>query len=139
MDRLTRTLIALELLLCVAAVCGGVQLAAVAPHDAMPADALARTPFSSWVWPGIFLIATVAVPAGAVAAGALARRAWSHVGHVAVGLLLVGWIAVQVAVIGSVSALQPVMAGWGLAIAALGAADYRRRPRVASTSLRDGP
>src|ERR1041384_1829785 len=115
----------LELLLCIAAAGGGAWLVVFAPHDAMPADILARTPFSSWAWPGLFLIATVALPAGLVAAGAIAGRAWSHLGHLAVGLILLGWIGVQVLVIGPVSALQPVMAAWGLAIAALGAAHYR--------------
>jgi hypothetical protein len=120
--RFGRTLIGLELALAVAAAGGGLQLAVIAPHDAMPAETLARTPFSSWVWPGVLLILTVAVPAAVVGIGAWARRPFAVPGHPVVGGLLIGWIVVQIAVIGPVSVLQPVMFCWGLAILALGLA-----------------
>jgi hypothetical protein len=123
--RFGRTLGALEAVLSVAAAGGAVYLA-VSPHDAMPADLLARTPFPSWLVPGILLGLCVAVPAGAVAYGVFARRPYAHAGHVLVGLALTGWIVVQVAVIGFVASLQPVMFTWGLVILLLGAANYRR-------------
>jgi hypothetical protein len=101
---------------------GGVQLAIVAPDSALAAGTLARTPFSSWVVPGVLLIATVAVPAAVVAVGAAAGRSYSHAGHPLVGLVLVGWIAIQLLVIGPVSALQALMFGLGVTIFALGGA-----------------
>jgi hypothetical protein len=123
--RYGRTLIGLEIALAVAAAGGGVDLAVVAPHDAMPADLLARTPFSSWVWPGVFLTATVAVPAAVVAGGALARRAYAHAGHPLLGVIVLGWIAVQLIVIGPTSFLQPFIAAWGALLLGLGAVNYR--------------
>jgi hypothetical protein len=123
--RFTRTLIVLELALSVGAIGGALNLVVFAARDAMPADLLARTPFSSWVWPGIALMLTVAVPAAIVAIGAWVGRPFAHVGHPLVGMILIGWIIVQVWVIGPVSALQPVMAIWGLLITVLGASNYR--------------
>jgi hypothetical protein len=92
----------------------------------MPASMLARTPFPTWVVPGLLLALCVAVPAGVVAFGAATRRTYAHPGHPLLGLTLMGWILVQVAVIGPVSALQPVMFAWGLAILLLGWLNYRR-------------
>jgi hypothetical protein len=115
----------LETALCIGAVAGGIDLI-VQPHDAMPAALLAETPFASWVWPGILLMLTVAVPAGVVAAATFGRRTFAHVGHMIVGVILIGWIIVQVIVIGPVAALQLVMAAWGAVIAVLGAINYRQ-------------
>lgn len=123
--RFAGTLLTLETGLCVAAA-GGAFYLVTTPHDAMPASALARTPFPTWVMPGVLLAVCVAVPAGVVAFGTAARRAYAHPGHPLLGLVLMGWIAGQVAVIGPVSWLQPVMFAWGLALAVLGSANYRR-------------
>jgi len=123
--RFARALLTLETGLCAAAA-GGAYYLVTTPHDAMPASALARTPFSTWVVPGVLLAVCVAAPAGVVAFGAAARRAYAHAGHPLLGLALMGWIVVQVAVIGPVSWLQPAMFAWGLAILVLGSANYRR-------------
>ncbi len=123
--RFGRILVTLELSLGIAAIGGGIALV-TSPRDAMPHELLDRTPFSTWVWPGLLLIATVAVPALVGAAAALLRRPFAHVGHPLVGVVLMGWIVVQLVVIGPTSWLQPVMATWGAAILALGAANYRR-------------
>jgi hypothetical protein len=123
--RFAGVLFALEAALTFAALGGAVTFWA-SPHDAMPADILARTPFSSWVWSGVLLAVCVAVPAGIVAVGTIAGRAWAHPGHVLLGLDVIGWIVVQVIVIGFVAWLQPVILAWSLAITGLGALNYRQ-------------
>lgn len=123
--RFARVLLALEAGLCVSATGGAAYLMAM-PHDAMPARLLARTPFATWIIPGALLALCVAVPAGVVAFGTATRRAYAHVGHPLLGLILMGWILAQLAVIGPSSALQPVMFAWGAALLVLGAANYRR-------------
>jgi hypothetical protein len=123
--RFAGTLRALEVGLCVAAF-GGAAYLISSPHTAMTPESLARTPFSSWLVPGFLLAACVAVPAAVVAYGSVTRRTYAHVGHPLVGVALIGWIVVQLVVIGPVSWLQPVMAGWGLVILVLGVAHYRR-------------
>ena len=61
--RFADTLIALEAALAVAAL-GGIVMLWAAPNDAMLTNVLARTPFSSWIWPGVLLAVSVAAPAG---------------------------------------------------------------------------
>lgn len=123
--RFARTLLVLEVLLSVGAFGGAYYLIANA-HDAMTPEALARLPFSTWVVPGLLLAACVAAPAAAVAYGCATGRPYAHPGHPLLGLALMGWIVVQVAVIGPVSWLQPAMFAWGLVLLTLGAANYRR-------------
>jgi hypothetical protein len=123
--RFASLLLVLEVGLCIGAT-GGAAYLITESHTAMTADYLARTPFSSWTIPGLLLALCVALPAGVVAAGAATRRTYAHVGHPLVGLTLIGWIVVQVAVLGPISLLQPAMVAWGLAILLLGLANYRR-------------
>jgi hypothetical protein len=104
---------------------GGAFFLFTHPFDAMGPVVLERLPFDSYVWPGILLAACVALPAAAVAAGALARLPAAHVGHPLLGLTLIGWIVVQVLIIGPYW-LQPVVAAWGAVLFGLGAANYRR-------------
>ena len=115
-------LIGLELFLAVGAVGGAVNL--VFGGDI--GTYTDRLPFDSPVLGGVALALLVAVPAAAVAIGALTRRRWADVGHVAAGLVLVGWIVMQVAIIGYISALQPIMFVLGVVIAALGGWNLRR-------------
>jgi hypothetical protein len=122
--RFGTTLVTLETTLAVAATAGGVSLMA-RPTAVMPLDLLAGTPFSTWFWPGVALIAVVALPAAVVAAGALAHLVYVHIGHMLVGVVLMGWISVQLVMIGSATWLQPVCFIWGAVIALLGFAHYR--------------
>lgn len=82
----------------------------------MPLAVLAGTPFPDFRLPGIFL--ALAVGGSALAASVLlalgARRA-AGVALVA-GLVTLGWIAVQVALLGYLSPLQPLVAALGLAL-----------------------
>jgi hypothetical protein len=123
--RFARSLLGLEVGLCVGAAGGAWHLIAE-PHTAMPAAYLSRTPFSSWIVPGVLLALCVALPAGVVAFGTTTRRTYAHAGHPVLGLTLMGWIVVQLIVLGPASLLQPAMFAWGLVILLLGAANYRR-------------
>jgi hypothetical protein len=123
--RFARSLLVLEVGLCIGAVGGAWHLIAE-PHTAMPADYLPRTPFPSWIVPGVLLALCVGLPAGVVAFGTTTRRTYAHAGHPMLGLTLMGWIVVQLIVLGPVSLLQPAMFAWGLVILLLGAANYRR-------------
>jgi hypothetical protein len=97
----------------------------------MPAAVLARTPFTSWIWPGVLLVLIVAMPAALVAIGAWRGDAFAHVGHPIVGVALIAWVIIQIAVIGPISLLQPAMAGWGGVILSLGLINFRQwRPQI---------
>jgi hypothetical protein len=99
------------------AVYGAVMLATDAWH--LPVADLAPLPLHSWVLPGVGLLLVVAVPM-LVAAALQWRHARRAAGaSLAAGVLLVSWIAVQVAVIGPQMWLQPLMLVAGLATAAL--------------------
>jgi hypothetical protein len=69
--------------------------------------------------PSVVLI--VVVGGTSLIASLLVFRHSQHarVGAVCAGLVMMGWIAVQVGIIGSISWLQPAVAGAGLAILAL--------------------
>jgi hypothetical protein len=89
-----RTLLWLEMLLAIGGaagfVFGGVDLG----------DATADLPFGSTLFAGLALAAIDGVLPSVVVAGALQRRPWAIGGHLAVGVALVAWIVVQVAVLG---------------------------------------
>jgi len=107
-----------------------VGLAFVARPDGslvgMPVAVLAGTPFRDFTVPGLVL--ALAVGGSTLAASVLvvrgspgARRA-----ALAAGVVVMGWIVVQVALIGALSALQPVVGALGLAMVLL--ARRRRAP-----------
>ena len=98
---------ALQLLIAVNAIGGGVFGLTGAPG--VPREWLAGSPFSSYLVPSLVLIGAV----GGVHLVA-AVRVWRRPPHArglsaAAGATLGGWIAVQVAIIGYVSWLQPAM------------------------------
>jgi hypothetical protein len=119
-----RTLITLELLLSLNGIGGGVYLM-VWPRSAMPMDMLADTPFATWFWPGVLLTVINGFIPLLVAIAAIRRRPWATPGHLVVGLALIGWILVQVAMMGYLGWLQPALLAWGIAITAFAYADYR--------------
>lgn len=87
----------------------------------------ARIPFHSPVFGAVMLAVIVGLPM--TVAGALAVRtdARAPLAAMAAGTALVGWIAVQVAVIRELSWLQPVCVALGLAVLILGAGPSRNR------------
>ncbi len=95
------------------AVLGGVQM--IRDGFGMPPSWLSGTPLTSWALPGVLLLAGVAVPQLAAAAMIVTRRRVALASGYLAGLILVGWIVVQVVVLQRFFFLQPVIAVLGLA------------------------
>ena len=95
------------------AVLGGVQM--IRDGFGMPPSWLSGTPLTSWALPGVLLLAGVALPQLAAAAMIVTRRRLALAGGYLAGLILVGWIVVQVVVLQRFFFLQPVIAVLGLA------------------------
>ncbi len=117
-DATRTTLVVLETLLAIAATGGAIALATGALDLG---DTAAELPFASPVFAAVALYLTNAALPGAVALGSLRRAPWADPGHVVVGVVLCGWILVQVAVIGWSSPLQTACLAYGLVIAGIGA------------------
>jgi hypothetical protein len=118
------SLIWLELLVGIGAMYGTVMLVTDAWH--LPVRDLQPLPLHSWVVPGLALFAVVTVPMIAAAIEVYWRLRHAADLSLAAGLLLVGWIGVQLLVIGPQMWLQPAMLVGGLTIAGL--AWYWRSP-----------
>jgi hypothetical protein len=116
-----RLLLALLAVMGVAALAGSwLLLSHRAGSDAMPRAWLAGSPFRDYLIPGValgllvgagFLVGAAVVLAGHPLAGWLAAL---------LGLELIAWIVIQVAIVGPRSPLQPLCAAWGAAVALLG-------------------
>ncbi|GAA0808217.1 hypothetical protein [Spirilliplanes yamanashiensis] len=124
-------LAALEAVVGLSAVYGGVMLIADAWH--LPVADLRPLPLHSWVLPGVALLLAVALPMGAAAAGLWLARPWGPRASVGAGAVLTAWVAGQVAVIGPQMILQAVLLVVGLVVMVLGARLSRaHRPVVAA-------
>jgi hypothetical protein len=82
----------------------------------MPDSWLEGTPFTSWVLPGVLLLAVVAAPMGAAAVLEWRRSPLAAVASIAAGVAQIGWIAAQLAIMQKYNFLQPVMLSFGLAV-----------------------
>ena len=85
----------------------------------VPPELLSGTPFSSYFVPSLILLLVVG---GSQAYGAIAVLTHARSARLAVALaggILVGWMAVQLAMIGLLSWLQPAMLVLGLGIMGL--------------------
>jgi hypothetical protein len=96
----------------------------------MSQEWLDRMPFGSWVFAGVALLTTVALPQLAAAWLAASGQRWGALAGVLAGASLVAWIGVQLLVLQRYFFLQPVVAGLGLAEIAL-AAWWAGRARAA--------
>jgi hypothetical protein len=127
-------IITVQLLVMLNAFGGGFYGMMGAPN--VPLSWLDGSPFRSYFVPGLFLFAVIG---GGMA---VATVAWLLKGRVApwvslgMGVLVMAWIVVQLAIIGSVSPLQPISFVAGAAIAALAGIALRkeRRAQVGATA-----
>ncbi len=121
-------LVVLEVLLAGCALIGGTLLV-LHPRGAdgfSASSTLVGTPFHTFLIPGIALLLLNGVVPLLVAAAALLHHPAAGVGHVAVGSVLVTWIAAQVLMVGFQSFLQPVFFGYGLLVLALALHEWSR-------------
>lgn len=115
-------LISLELFVALGAF-GGAGAMLAAPDGSLlglPSDMLEGSGFSSFFVPALFLLVANGVFPVVVAVAAMRKRDWSRYGHVMVGCVLTGWIAVQGLLIGLGHWLQYFYLALGLVIAVLG-------------------
>lgn len=112
--------------LAIAAMAVGGAMALIGGAIDMGEDVRTSLPFDSYAFGGVWLLLLAGVLPAVVALGALRRQPWAELGHVAVGVVLMGWIVVQVAFIGPVSWMQPLVLAWGALIATLGVVERRR-------------
>lgn len=120
-------LVILQALVGLTAILGGGQLAAdpTGQRAGLPIEWLSGSPFPDYRIPGLVLLVVVG---GSAACGALAAfRRSRQAGRLALasGLLLLGFIGVEVGVVGWRTVLQPLYLGLGLLIAGLGLAAHR--------------
>jgi tellurite resistance protein TehA-like permease len=80
----------------------------------------ARLPFDSTPLAGAALLLVVAVPMAVVSALAVRRSSTTDLAALVAGVLLIGWIFLEVAVIRSFSWLQPTLLAAGVAVALAG-------------------
>lgn len=107
-------LLAVELFLGLNAVVGGIGL--MINGLGMPLDQLDGSPFDSYLIPGLILALVVGGATLGAAGLVWTRRTIAPLASLAAGAVTVGWIAGQVAMLGSISLLQPVILGLGLLI-----------------------
>ena len=132
--RLTRwSLIVVEVLVAVGAGYGGVGLIADNAIGMLP-EWLSGTPFTSWVWPGVFLLLVVALPMTVAAIAELTRQPFAYAASLVAGAAQVGWIVVQWLVLQRFFFLQPVMLAAGLLVIVLAWLAHRGEPIVPTAS-----
>jgi hypothetical protein len=123
-DRWARTALALELLLGIGAIGGGLALIA-GPHGEilpLPVSALDGSPFHDYFAPGVILFAVLGLGPLWAATLAWRRSVAAPVFAVAVGGALIVWIAVEIAIVGysNKPPLQALYLGLGCATVVVG-------------------
>lgn len=82
----------------------------LAGAEGVPTEWLAGSPFTSYFVPSLFLLVVVGGTFLAAALAVFARARCARRSATAAGVLVLAWIAVQVAIIGPVSWMQPATA-----------------------------
>ena len=131
--RLARAAAALEVFLAVGALAGGAALM-LGPRGEilpLPVSALVGSPFDTYLVPGLVLFIVLGL--GPLAAARLARRRHplGPLAACAVGVALLVWLAVEIAIVGfsMTPPLQPFYLLLGAVITAVGIAWVRSRAR----------
>jgi hypothetical protein len=121
LSRLAKVSIALEVLLGIGALGGGLVLVAAPRGEIMPLplSALAGSPFETYLGPGIILFTVLGLGPLAAAGLALRRHPLAPFAAFVVGTALLIWVAVEIAIIGysNEPPLQAIYLGLGAAIA----------------------
>lgn len=84
-------------------------------------DWLAGSPFADYLVPGIVLFAVFGIGSFVVCGAVLLRRRWSWYGAIGLGVALLAWLAVQIAVIERLSWLHALYAGIAIGLVLLAA------------------
>lgn len=98
-------LLTLDLIVCLTAIAGG--LAILLGIFQMPGEWLHHTPFDSYQIPAMILAVVVGGSALVAAVAVIVRSEWDALTSLVAGVILLGWIVIEVAMIGLQSALQP--------------------------------
>ena len=125
------TLVALLAFVGLGGIFGGVQMLAD-PYGpmGMSTQMMARTPFDSFVVPGVLLLLLVGVPPLLLAVAFL-TRSHPHPGWVvAFGVGLMAWVVIQWVVVDAWLWLQPAILGVGFVTAVVAAVLWRRGNHV---------
>lgn len=122
--------VVLDVILGIGAVGGGLALM-LGPHGEilpLPISRLKGSPFDSYFGPGLILFTVLGVGPIAVALLTWRRQRWAPLLTFGVGLALLIWMGVEVAIIGYASdpPLQPIYIGLGVAISLVGIAWLRQ-------------
>jgi hypothetical protein len=124
MKALRIILIVLELVVALNAVGGGIY--GLAGAAGVPVELLRGSPFQSYFWPSLILLVAVG---GSMLTAALLMTLRPRLGaliSVGAGLVLAGWIGVQIAIIGFMSWLQPTLFVVALVVIVLSVTSVRR-------------
>jgi hypothetical protein len=82
----------------------------------MPPEWMTGTLFGSYRLPGLVLLLAVGGSAAVSLVGLLGRRPWARPAALSAGAILLAWIAVQIAILGLVHPLQPLLGAVGAAL-----------------------
>jgi hypothetical protein len=125
---LQRALVGLEVFLILGALAGAGGLMATPDGSSMgwTTEQLAGTPFEDYFIPALLLFFANALFPTLVIVATIRRRTWAQWGHILVGVILTGWISVQLVMIGYQALIQAIFGALGLVFVLLGA--LARRP-----------
>ena len=134
MKRVRIALIAIQLLVAVNAVGGGIY--GLAGAKGLPQSWLEGSPFPDYTVPSLFLLGVIGGGMVVATAAWLLRRRIAPWVSLGMGVVLMSWIVAQVAIITLNSWLQPASFAAGLAITALAVYALRRREETAPAGAR---
>ncbi|MEO6602269.1 MAG: hypothetical protein ABIQ16_20475 [Polyangiaceae bacterium] len=142
-SRLALVAVVLEVILGLGAIGGGLALM-LGPHGEvlpLPVFLLKGSPFQSYFVPGLILLTLIGIGPLVAAVFAWRQQRWAPFLTLAVGIALLGWMTVEIYLIGysSTPPLQPIYIGLGLAITGVGIAWLWRTGPVVRTLSGDVP
>jgi hypothetical protein len=98
-DGVRALVIILDLFVAITAIGGGIALLAGLEGSRFPTAVLRRTPFDSFLWPGLILAVVVGGSAAVATVATWRNDAAGGIASAVAGALLAGFIAVEVAVL----------------------------------------